>query len=404
MHHDITARSILEGRLRTQEALQLQLLDPTADGILALDPHGICTFCNLAATELLGFETPEEMVGKSFPERHHHSSADGTPHPFSECKINRASQLGEPAHADDEVFFRRDGTRFPGEYWSQPLCDESGVIGSVVTIRALTAGKCPDPPFPDCGNMEPERSAQGMAHDFRNILSVIAGYSQLVEERFGADEKGRGYAHQIGLAAKRAAVFTDEMLRLNRNLLPVLLNLNVIVNSAERGLRRMIGQDVTLTIIREPKLRPARTDPWRIERVLMNLAANAMDAMPNGGELVIQTSNADSETHLQGLPFNPAGYVMLRVSDNGCGMHPVVLDRIFEPFFTTKDEGKGIGLGLSIVYRIVEQSGGRILVHSEPGIGTSFTVYLPVVGGIPGPRLRSRLPEKPIRAAPPPRC
>jgi two-component system cell cycle sensor histidine kinase/response regulator CckA len=395
-HLNLTAEEKRDPSLAAQPDYLL-LLNSTTEGIYSLDREGVCTFCNAAAAKMLGYESPHQILGMPFYNSQHCASSNRTLHSLSQSKAGQAFALGEPAHAADEVFFRRDGTAFPVEYWSRPLFHESEVLGTVVTFIDISRRKRLQAQFLVAQKMETLGQMAGtIAHDFRNALSVIAGYSQLIEERLSADENGRRYARQISAAANRAATFTSQLLGLNRKQSPQpgLLDVNAMLLSMEDMLRRIVGANISLSIVLDPKSRRIWADPGHIEQLLMNLIVNARDAMPNGGELVIETSNGEPEAQPDVLPFKPAGYLLLSVSDNGCGMDHATQNRIFEPFFTTKEPGKGTGLGLSTVREIVKEYEGGIGVWSEPGIGTSFTVYLPFAADTCGPQLLSQAPGK----------
>src|SRR6185369_6406876 len=224
--------------------------------------------------------------------------------------------------------------------------------------------------------------AGGVAHDFNNLLTIISGYSSLLLDS-RLDEATKGLVHEIHKAGDRAASLTRQLLAFSRKqvLEPKILDLNTVVADTERMLRRLIGEDMNLVTALDVCLKPVKVDPGQIEQVIINLVVNARDAMPKGGKVTIETANVE----LSGAtaPFRPGikpgQYVMLAVSDNGCGMTDEVKSRIFEPFFTTKAPGTGTGLGLAMVYGIIKQSGGNIYVYSEPGQGTSFKIYLPAV-------------------------
>ncbi|HUE85477.1 MAG TPA: MASE1 domain-containing protein [Vicinamibacterales bacterium] len=223
------------------------------------------------------------------------------------------------------------------------------------------------------------RLAGGIAHDFNNLLTAIIGYAELVMVRLDPEDPRRADAEEIARAAMRAADLTRHMLAFSRkqNLQPKVLDLNVTLAKAEPMLRRVIGEDIVLTIAPKATRPLVRVDPGQIEQVIMNLVVNARDAMPHGGRLTVDT--ADVPPDVTALPPDApaASYVLLAVSDTGIGMSAEVRARIFEPYFTTKDVGKGTGLGLSTAYGIVRQSDGYLQVNSEPGLGTSFRIYLP---------------------------
>ncbi|MCC6418534.1 MAG: HDOD domain-containing protein [Gemmataceae bacterium] len=227
------------------------------------------------------------------------------------------------------------------------------------------------------------RLAGGVAHDFNNFLTIINGYTEMLLNALGRQEALRAMVDQIRRAGERAAALTGQLLAFSRKqvLQPVVLDLNAAVAGVEKMLKRVIGEDVHLSHAFEPNLFPVKADPGQLDQILLNLVVNARDAMPRGGEVTIQTANAELGGSGADPPPDvaPGPYALLEVTDTGHGMDAATQARIFEPFFTTKEAGKGTGLGLATVYGIVKQSGGHITVHSEPGRGTTFRIYLPRV-------------------------
>jgi two-component system cell cycle sensor histidine kinase/response regulator CckA len=225
------------------------------------------------------------------------------------------------------------------------------------------------------------RLAGGVAHDFNNLLTVINGYSEEALESLRAADPLYQQIKEVNKAGERAASLTRQLLAFSRRqvLTPRVLDLNVIVSDMDHMLRRVLGEDVELVTALAPALDSVYADAGQIEQVVMNLAVNARDAMARGGRLVIETRNAelDDEDARQHPAVHPGGYVMLAISDTGCGMDAKTQAHIFEPFFTTKAAGEGTGLGLSTVFGIVQQSGGDIRVESQPGQGTTFQIYFP---------------------------
>jgi two-component system, cell cycle sensor histidine kinase and response regulator CckA len=226
--------------------------------------------------------------------------------------------------------------------------------------------------------------AGGIAHDFNNLLTVIMSYGSLLLNDLDEGDPRRDDAQEIANAAARASGLTHQLLAFSRKqiLEPRLMSVNDVVNGVEKLLRRLIGEDIELATTLEPDLYSINADPGQLEQVLINLAVNSRDAMPEGGRLHISTANTflSAEHGGRQLSASPGQYIMLAVSDTGVGMSREIQRRMFEPFFTTKGQGKGTGLGLATVYGIIKQSGGDVWIYSEPGKGTTFKVYFPRAG------------------------
>ena len=231
------------------------------------------------------------------------------------------------------------------------------------------------------------RLSGGIAHDFNNLLGVIIGYSRVLKKALGANQELSEHALEIEKAGQRAASLTKQLLAFSRQqvLTPAILNLNTLAADMQSMLPRLLGEDIEVSLTLDPELDCVKADQSQIEQVIMNLAVNARDAMPEGGKLKIETTNVElDQTYVRNHPGSkPGSYVLLSVADTGTGMDTTTLTHIFEPFFTTKERGKGTGLGLATVYGIVKQSNGYIGVESAPGKGTSFQIYLQRHAGQP---------------------
>jgi PAS domain S-box-containing protein len=229
------------------------------------------------------------------------------------------------------------------------------------------------------------RLAGGVAHDFNNLLTAILGYNELLRAEVQDDPELYEYAEEVAHSAERAAALTNQLLLFGRQqvIQPQVLGLNELVLRLEKMLKRIIGEDIMLESRLAAGLLPVKVDPTHVDQLILNLAVNSRDAMPDGGRLTVETANVELTSEFAGrhLGVEPGQYVMLAVSDTGCGMDEATKARLFEPFFTTKERGKGTGLGLSIVYGIVKQNGGEIVVYSEPGKGAAFKIYLPAFAG-----------------------
>jgi signal transduction histidine kinase/CheY-like chemotaxis protein len=230
--------------------------------------------------------------------------------------------------------------------------------------------------------------AGGIAHDFNNLLTAIRGYSELVRRNLGPKDRNRADLDQVVLASDRAVELTRQLLAFSRRqvLQPRIVDPGELVAGVAPMLRRLLGEHIELVTYAAPDLGRVKVDPSQFEQIIVNLAVNARDAMPEGGKLRIETANIELGIgYVASHPgVTPGPYVALIVSDTGSGMSDAVKTHIFEPFFTTKEPGKGTGMGLATVYGIAQQSGGSIYLYSEPGYGTSFKIYLPRVDGAAG--------------------
>jgi two-component system, cell cycle sensor histidine kinase and response regulator CckA len=292
--------------------------------------------------------------------------------------------LHQETFKDVEVEWKRkDGAPIIVRCSGCPIKDETGAVAYVeVFAEDITERRTLERQLRMAQKMEAVgRLSGGIAHDFNNLLGVIIGYSQVLKRGLGPKHASFEHAQEIEKAGQRAVSLTRQLLAFSRQqvLEPVVLNLNTLVSDMEKMLPRLIGEDIALKLELDASLSQVKADPSQIEQVILNLAVNARDAMPDGGKLLVQTANVNLDTaYTHNHPGSrPGSYVMLRVTDTGTGIDPEIQSQIFEPFFTTKERDKGTGLGLATVYGVVKQSGGYITVDSEKGKGASFSVYLP---------------------------
>ncbi|MEW6365215.1 MAG: PAS domain S-box protein [Acidobacteriota bacterium] len=377
---DATERKRAETELRESEERYRTLVELSPDAIV-VHAEGKVVFVNSACMKMFGVRSPDEAVGKP---------VIGFVHPdYRELVLGRMRQMiveRKKVPVAEEKFLRLDGTPFDVEVAAEPLTLHGRPAVQLV-IRDVTSRKQLEEQLRQSQKMEAVgRLAGGVAHDFNNLLTAITGYSDLLLMRVSHNDPGRRYAEEIKRAGERASSLTRQLLAYSRKQVLQMrdIDLNSVVADMDKMLRRLIGEDIELETILEPALGLAKADPGQIEQVILNLAINARDAMPDGGTLRIETANARlDEAYARDHPGVQAGpHVMLSIADTGCGMDPEVQAHLFEPFFTTKEPGKGTGLGLCTVYGIIKQSGGTIQVMSTPAQGSTFKIYLPRLAAV----------------------
>jgi len=367
-------RSAQEG-LRRSEVNFRSLVTNAPYGICRCDATGTLLSANPALVAMLGYASASELIGRRLPTLYADSQQW-----FTAADYFRSSQRFTGLNAG---WVRKDGSSIIVRLSGRTIHDDRHTTFFELFAEDVTEHRALEQQLRQAQKMEAVgRLAGGIAHDFNNLLMVISGYCEFLLDRIGPDPSVRGPAQEIARASKRATSLTTQLLAFSRKqmLAPKLLDLNAVVTENLKLLTRLIGEDIDLVMIPGGELGLVKADPGQIEQVIMNLAVNARDAMPHGGNLVIETGNVSlDETYSRShAGVEPGDYVMIAVSDTGMGMDTETQNHIFEPFFTTKGP-RGTGLGLSTVYGIVKQSGGYISVSSEPSKGATFRVYLPRV-------------------------
>jgi two-component system cell cycle sensor histidine kinase/response regulator CckA len=370
-------RQQAEAALRASEERFRALVENSSDALLLLDAEGRVTYVTLSSQRHLGWK-PEEMVGRSIFDFLHTDDRETITARMAEA----LQDPGTPMSAEVR-FLHADGNERTMEVVGVNRLGDSSVRAIVIKARDITDRRRLEEHLRQVQKMEAVGAlAGGVAHDFNNLLTAILGYCNLMLDDVPKEDPLRQDLEEIRSAGERAAALTRQLLAFSRRqmLQPQIVDINTLVRQLEKLLHRLLSEDIVLVTALAPDLHTVKVDPASIEQVLVNLAVNSRDAMPEGGQLTIETANVEldsayAETHVTVIPGQ---YVMLAVGDTGEGIDAATKARIFEPFFTTKEQGKGSGLGLATVYGIVKQSGGYIWVYSEVGHGTVFKVYFPL--------------------------
>jgi PAS domain S-box-containing protein len=378
---DITQRK----RAEAEHTRLVTAIEQSAEAVVITGISGDIQYVNPAFTRITGYSR-QEVLGKN-PRILKSDKQDAAFYQHLWATI-----LQEGIWHGEIINRRKDGSLYTEEMNIAAVRGARGEITHfIATKQDVTERKTLEEHVRQAAKIEAVgRLAGGVAHDFNNLLTIMNGYTDLLAEELGSDHKVSDYLKEIKDAGERATTLTRQLLAFSRRqvLAPQVLDLNSVVSNLEKMLRRLIGEDIKLHTLLDPSLGRVKADPGQIEQVIMNLAVNARDAMPSGGDLTLETRNVQlDETFARShVTVKPGPHIMLAVSDTGAGMTPETKERIFEPFFTTKEKGKGTGLGLATVYGIVKQSGGSIWVYSELGRGTSFKIYLPVASESPAAR------------------
>jgi two-component system cell cycle sensor histidine kinase/response regulator CckA len=373
---DITERKRVEAQLQKSEAEFRSLIHNAPYGIYGVTLDGQLLHVNPALVAMLGYDSEQELM-------QHNLEKDIYRDPQVRQRLVREHVHKDGFRAIEADWRRKDGKIITVRMTGHPVFEKDGSLPYFeVFAEDITDRRILERQLLQAQKMEAiGRLAGGIAHDFNNLLGVILGHGELLEQQVGSNTGGRKSVEAIRDAADRAAALTMQLLAFSRkqHIEPAVIDLNKSVTEIQKMLHRVIGEDIELAIRLQPDLGLIKADRGQLGQVLMNLAVNSRDAMPDGGKLVIETANVElDDIYLhQHLGAKAGPFVMLAVSDTGCGMDSETLSHIFEPFFTTKEAGKGTGLGLSTVYGIVKQNSGYVMAYSEPGRGTTFKIYFP---------------------------
>ena len=377
----------MDRRLREHEQWLAATLGSIGDGVIATDEAGRVRFLNAVAEALTGWKS-SEAVGQDI--RAVFQIVDEKTRAPVPNPVLNALATGECVTlAPNTLLIDKADFEWPIDDSAAPIRDANGkMVGSVLVFRDITERRRLEDHLRQAQKMEAVgRLAGGIAHDFNNIMTVIIGYSELLLLGDGPSAAdGRESLRHINEAGKRAAALTQQIMAFSRKqvLVPCVLNLNAIVRDMAAMVKRLIGSHIEFAVEAASDLGSVKADPTQVGQIILNLAANARDAMPMGGKLVLSTANVALDETTRPYPdVTPGRYAVLTVSDTGIGMSAEVMAHVFEPFYTTKGVGQGTGLGLATVYGIVAQSHGHIAVASAVGVGTTFRIYFPIVAASP---------------------
>ena len=362
------------GQLGEYRSRLAAIIDSSEDAIIAKNLDGTITSWNKGAERIYGY-TPEEAIGKNIS----FLASDDRVNEIVE--ILQRIQKGERIEQQESVRVTKDGRRLYVSISVSPLRDGSGeIVGASAIARDITAQKLAEAQLRQSQKMEAiGRLAGGVAHDFNNILGIIKACTEFLRDRIASADQLL-YLENIRKSIDRGTSLTRQLLTFSRTpaIQTQILDVNDRLKDISKLLHPLLGDDIEIVNVSRSSA-VVVADPSQLDQIVVNLAVNARDAMPGGGKFILETGEVEFDEALAGRhrSLAPGKYVLLAVSDTGCGMDEATLSRIFEPFFTTKEVGKGTGLGLATVYGIVNQSGGQIVVYSEPGQGTTFKIYLP---------------------------
>jgi PAS domain S-box-containing protein len=360
------------------------LLDSTQEGIYGTDHNGCCTMANRACARMLGFDSPEQLLGQQMHNLMHHTRSDGSHYPAEECTAHRMSETGVVNVIENELFWRRDGSSFPVSYSVLPMRDGQQAVGMVCSFMDITEKLQIEEQLRQAQKMEAVgQLSGGIAHDFNNILQIVSTNTRLAMERFDTTDPLYASLQEMITAVERGSNLTRSMLAFSRKQFMRMkpLELNRMLTDALLLGRKLLPKTIQLEFIPCVEELHVTADSTLLQQVLFNLLTNARDAMPAGGTITVATKKVlipDQELLRLHNSSHRGPFARLMVTDQGSGIPEEIRQKIFDPFFTTKEVGQGTGLGLSMAFGTLQQHGGFVSIASSSDQGTTIAVCLPI--------------------------
>ena len=366
------------------------ILDRMNEGVFGIDSDGNCTFCNPACVRMLGYDRAEQVMHRQMRDLIHTSRMNQRPLDTGICNIRSVLRTGVECFCNDEVFTRANGTTIPVEYQCFPIVRNDAVAGAIVMFTDVTERLVSERRFREqeeqlhySQRMEAVgRLAAGVAHEYNNLIQAIMGYTQFAQRSLPADTDAFQDLDQVLSISNRAATLTHQLLDFSRQdtIRPLTIDVAKVIEDLTSLVRTCVPQSIDVRIDVRDGESILHADPGLLQQVLMNICVNALDAMDAVGTLRIASQKVSftGESAISGPALKPGDYIQLSIADTGTGIPPKLKERIFEPFFTTKDVGKGTGMGLAMVFGVVQQHGGAVCVDSSVNEGATFHIYLPL--------------------------